>query len=529
MHLVIQFVLCCALVSPLFAGNGSIPRYEVGEKARATITTPVPLIVVDQEKTEMLRQQEAARVPAIFRFYPKAVDEAENKLRTVFDNTREKFQNQIQTDFNKPTLGTEALAQPKFQRLQSNFRKQNKNFPLTEDLAQVWATGDSDAAIQTTLAGKLREVMAGYIRPDNLPQVAKTGPWNGRVVTLPSPGYVLDLETAQKQSFTTNKTNFVAIGKLRKEFISSYPSNEQAVAKFIASFIQENLVPDEELTRQARASRTEAIWSADNYEAGQVLVSSNEPITPRIKAALDQLREKMTAQAAQAELAEEKLKAQNKAARFREQALLAKAEAETAAERNWWLAIAGGAVGIVVLISVLLRLKKKPVVTALVPMSMVGSHSNVPMLSSNGEGSVVLSTSATSTAVPSVEADAWKERALVAELKAEQLSTVVKAGLLPQLSRWLANKFVSRLALERRQLLETQHRAELAIAEIEHRLEEVRAPLEERLRVYEDRIQTLEAELAAKAAENQELIKATILAARRKLEQERSKNLLEFN
>jgi hypothetical protein len=340
---------------------------------------------------------------------------------------------------------------------------------------------------------------------------------------------VLDLETAQKQSVTTNKTNFVAISKLRKDFISSYPSNEQAVAKFIASFIKENLVPDEELTRQARASRTEAIWSADNYEAGQVLVSSNEPITPRIKAALDQLREKMSAEAAQAEVAEEKLKAQNKAARFREQALLAKAEAETATERNWWLAIGGGVVGIVVLLSVLLRLKKKPVVTALVPMPMVGSHANVSMLSPTGEGSVVISTSATPTAFPSAEVDAWKERALDAELKAEQLSTVVKAGLLPQLSRWMANKFVSRLALERRQLLETQHRAELVIAEIEHRLEEVRAPLEERLRVYEERIQALEAELAAKAAENQELIKATILAARRKLEQERSKNLLEFN
>jgi hypothetical protein len=529
MHFVIQIFLCCALVSPILAGTGFIPQYEVGNRARATITTPVPLIVVDQQKTEMLRQQEAARVPAIFRFYPKAVDEAENKLRTAFDNGREKFQNQIQAEFKKPALDIQALAQPKFQQLQSNFQKQNKSFPLTADLVQLWATGESDAAIQTAFAGKLRGVMAGYIRPDTLSPVAKIGPGNGMVVTLPSSGYVLDLETAQKQSFLTNKTSFIAIGKLRNEFINSYPSNEQAVARFIASFIKENLVPDEELTRQARASRTEAIWSADNYEAGQVLVSSNEPITPRIKAALDQLREKMTADSAQAEQAEEKLKAQNKAARFREQALLAKAEEETAAERNWWMAIAGGVVGVVVLLSVLLRLKKKPAVTGLVSMPMVSSQSNIPMLSSVGEGSVVISTFSSPAAFPSAEADAWKERALDAELKAEQLSTVVKAGLLPQLSRWLANKFVSRLALERRQLMETQHRAELVIAEIENRLEQVRAPLEERLRVYEERIQTLEAELAAKAAENQELIKATIVAARRKIEQERSKNLLEFN
>jgi hypothetical protein len=530
MHLVIQIALFCALALPVFGGAGSIPNYTVGDKARTTITTPIPLIVVDQEKTEALRQQEAGRIPAIYRYYPKAADEAENNLRSAFDNAREKFINLLQTNYNKRVLSPEALVQGKFERVQATFQKQQKTFPLTSDLAQIWAKGESDAAVQTEMAGKLRSVMSRYIRQDGLPAFAKLGTSTAKVVALPSPGYVLDLEAVEKQSYTTNKTNFLGINKFKKEYLSSYPSNEQAVANFIASFIKINLVADEELTRQARASHIDAIWAADNYEPGQVVVTSNETITPRIKAALDQLREKMAAEAAKAELTEEKLKAQNKAARFREQALLAKAEAQAATERNWWLAIGGGVVGIVVLVSVLFRLRRQPQSMALVSVPMVASHSNVPMLSQSAEGSMVISSSAASVEAPSLEADIWKERALEAEMKAEQLSTVVKAGLFPQLSRWLAQKFVSRLVLERSQLLDTQHRAELAIAEIECRLEEVRAPLEERLRVYEQRIEDLEAQLAAKAAENQELIKATILAARKKLEEERSKgSLINYN
>jgi len=105
---------------------------------------------------------------------------------------------------------------------------------------------------------------------------------------------------------------------------------------------------------------------------------------------------------------------------------------------------------------------------------------------------------------------------------------VVKQGLLPQLSRWLAQKFVTRLSAERKLLIETQRAAELAVLQIEQRLMEVRAPLEERLRTYEERIQDLEKQLTAKTVENQELIKATILAARKKLEEER-KGHLEFN
>lgn len=531
MHLFIQLALCCLLAFPLVAANSPIPNYEVGDTAKATITTPIPLIVVDQQKTEMLRQQEAARVQAIFRYYPKVMDEAENNLRTAFDGMREKFQNLLQTNFNKRVLGTQALAQARFQRFHSNFQKQNKNFPLTVDLVHLWASGESDAAIQTEYAAKLRTVMSGYIRPDSLPPAGKVGPWNGRVVALPSPGYVLDLETAEKQSFLLNKTNFVALNKARKEFVSSFPSNEVNVARFIASFIKENLVLDEELTAQARSRRTEAIWAADNYDVGQVLVSSNESVTPRIKAALDQLREKTAADTAKAEAAEQKLQAHAKAARFQEQALLAKAEADAASERNTWIAIGAGALAIVVLLGVLLRFKKRPAQShALVPMPLVSTQVHVPLLPTT-EGSMVVSSSAAPSVVTSAETDHWKERAIEAELKAEQLSTVVKAGLFPQLSRWLAQKFVRRLVLERKELMETQRRAELAIVEMETRLHEIRAPLEERLRAYEERIQELERKLAAKNEENQELIKATILAARRKLEEERSnsKNLLEFN
>ena len=103
------------------------------------------------------------------------------------------------------------------------------------------------------------------------------------------------------------------------------------------------------------------------------------------------------------------------------------------------------------------------------------------------------------------------------------------ATLIPHLARWLMNKLVRGLALQRKQLIETQQKAEQELAELEERLVAVQAPLEDRLKAYEQRIAELEKGLTAKGEENRELIKATIAIAKKKLEQERSKDRLAWN
>jgi hypothetical protein len=91
------------------------------------------------------------------------------------------------------------------------------------------------------------------------------------------------------------------------------------------------------------------------------------------------------------------------------------------------------------------------------------------------------------------------------------------------------SKLVRGLAMQRKQLMETQQKAEQELAELEQRLVAVQAPLEDRLKAYEQRIAELEKGLTAKGEENRELIKATIAIAKKKLEQERSKDRLAWN
>jgi hypothetical protein len=97
----------------------------------------------------------------------------------------------------------------------------------------------------------------------------------------------------------------------------------------------------------------------------------------------------------------------------------------------------------------------------------------------------------------------------------------LRAGLLPHLARWMSTEVFHRMASHREALAKSQQQAEADMAQLEARLARVHAPLEERLQTYEKRIAELESDLAARNAENRELIEAKIHLARKKLASER--------
>lgn len=123
----------------------------------------------------------------------------------------------------------------------------------------------------------------------------------------------------------------------------------------------------------------------------------------------------------------------------------------------------------------------------------------------------------------------WRQRALLAELRAEQAQAAVGASLAPHLAQALKEMLVQELAVQRRELLQAQQIAAAEIAQLTHHLDELRAPIQERLRSYEMRIQELEKELAARNEENRELLKLKIDMLRHQLEIESTRNRMEFN
>ena len=144
-------------------------------------------------------------------------------------------------------------------------------------------------------------------------------------------------------------------------------------------------------------------------------------------------------------------------------------------------------------------------------------------------GSRLIASTGTAGSELPVPDDIWRQRALLAEQRAEQARAVVDASLAPQLAQALKEALVQELAVQRRELLQAQQIAAAEIAQLTHHLDELRAPIQERLRSYEMRIQELEKELAARNEENRELLKLKIEMFRRQLEVESPRNRLEFN
>jgi hypothetical protein len=117
--------------------------------------------------------------------------------------------------------------------------------------------------------------------------------------------------------------------------------------------------------------------------------------------------------------------------------------------------------------------------------------------------------------------DAWRQRALAAEALAAKQNQILDEKVGPELKEFAKEALVQGLYRQRNVLMETQLRAQQALAELESRLSELHLPGHERIRAYEKRIAELEKELETRGEEMRELTRATLLLVKQKLEQER--------
>jgi uncharacterized protein (UPF0147 family) len=120
--------------------------------------------------------------------------------------------------------------------------------------------------------------------------------------------------------------------------------------------------------------------------------------------------------------------------------------------------------------------------------------------------------------------DAWRQRALAAEALAAKQTQILDEKVGPELREFAKEALVQGLYHQRNALIETQQRAQQALAELENRLSDLHLPVHERIRAYEKRIAELEKELESRGEEMRELTKATLLLVKQKLEQEREGN-----
>lgn len=479
--------LACLFVATLLVLN-SLPasgalEYQLGDEAQEDIVTPVSLAVLDSEATEALKQKESRRVPVVYRFYPHALDEVEAAFHSTFVRTRSNFVDVVRARFSKDSLSADETESKDFQRLLRDFQQQNLLFPPSPQLARIWARGESDDEIEAPLIERLRDSMKAYVRADTAPKDI----WVGSTIRLISiaDNEVLDEELVKERGFNLAKTNFVSVTHTKNDLLKQFPVEDRAIAKYVASFIKPNCLMESDLIRELRTQRTEGLLVTNRYRAGQVIVKRGQVINPKMLAALQQLETQIGS---------------------------ATSKSGFAQNFGWifWTLI-GCASALLMAFVLVWQAAKRRARAALLPMTI--SHSSLSVSSPNDTAAEI----------------AWRERALQAEQRANQAQAIVRSGMIGQLAQWMAGRMTQSLVSQRAELLQTQQRAAMEMAELAERLEKIHAPLQERLAAYEQRIADLEKELTLKSEENRELIRAKIEILRKQWEIERDQNRLEFN
>jgi hypothetical protein len=146
------------------------------------------------------------------------------------------------------------------------------------------------------------------------------------------------------------------------------------------------------------------------------------------------------------------------------------------------------------------------------PVETAGSAENHPTV-------VHIETSGSSH----TQSQAWQRRAEEAERRAQRATVVLRAGLIPHLSRWLKEKLVRKLVSDRAQLMEVQRAAALKMLAVDERLSKIESQIQQRNQDYEQRIDELMKELVVAKEENRELIQAKITLVKAEMERERMK------
>lgn len=465
-------LLACLSVAPA-ALRGAGNDYQLGDVAREDVIAPVAFRVVNPEATAALRQRVAQEVLFVLRHTPQSGAEAEREIRTRVDTARTRFRELMTAALGGRTpRAADAGTMPYARVLGRLAREEGRGLPL-EALAPRWLAEEPDAPLLAEWLRPLREVMAQPILASRVDDGLPSGQ-PVRLVPVTSLDQAPGAADLERPGPPVPAASLLSLTRARRLIESHFPSDQNDIGRFIASYVRLNAAPDKEATESLRARRMEGVTANDSFEAGQVVVRRGQRIDRAALTALAAMREKSVIGTLQTKLAAE----QSVAGRITQQTI--------------W--IAGGLAGVGVILAVILwRLRGRPS-AALVPLDGAA-------LAGGGADGV------------------WRDRALIAEGKAERAQQAIRSGVMG----WMRERIFQNLFRQRERLLTAQEKAEQEMRELEQRLGQLHAPLQDRIRAYERRIEELERELADKGEENRQLIGARIDVARQQLRMERER------
>jgi len=275
-----------------------LPNYRVGDVLATDVVAPTELIVVDPERTARLREEEARKIPPVFRFYPDRAEDARSALREYFALGREQFTKRMEAVFGKRALTAEELRRgPVRARLQreviERLRAQGAPFPLTEEVVSAWALGQDGASVLARLETALHSIMSRYIRPDGQPRELMENV-TGEVRIVPA-----RLEPAEgverlHEYPRVRASDVLTLTEAREVLRRSLSETDaRQYGAWLAELVRVNCVLAEDVTERWRRQATAHLVATTRYAPRQLIAARGQVVTPQIHAALEALRRQM--------------------------------------------------------------------------------------------------------------------------------------------------------------------------------------------------------------------------------------------
>lgn len=475
--------LISTLLFAFSPSEAAIPVYKLGDIADQDVITPVALTVVDPVATEKLKEKLSQEVLPVVRFSPSGASDAEQRLRQSLETAKSNFLTTLRHALNGQPPADLATTSPAYvAAIRIVSAESPAHLPFAQ-FAPLWIQNKSDHLLIADLVQPLKEVM---VQPIVTSKTDSTIPSNQSVqlVTVSQLDASPTQQELEKPSTRLTSGKILSLWRARRLVETSFPPGQEDTGRFVASFVVANAAADPALTELLRARKKEGVTANNSYEAAQVIVRKGQIIDQAALSALAAMRERSLIGTLQSRLDQE-------------QSIATQIKSQT----KW---IVGSLVFVcMALLLVLWRLRARPPLPALAGPTQDMLPGAEDRLLSDGNN-----------------AEVWRNRALIAEGKAERAHQAIRSGVLG----WMREKIFQTLFRQRTELLSAQKKAELEMGELEQRLESLHAPLQERIRAYEQRIEELERELAAQGKANRDLIGARIAVARQHLDIERERS-----
>lgn len=446
--------------------------------------------VLESSNSSEISSENKSESAAIFRFHSGAADEVESEFHSAFNAARASFQKRLDATFlleslfQDHRLDAKALASDRFAQLINGYQNENGSFPLTRELAEIWATGGSDAELQNAWARPLRAAMQHCILAQ--PVLDEASRFDHAIlVSVTNLAQTISPAVAQENGKEIARSDFYTLDKAKRELELVFSPEEKPVADFLASFLKENCAYGLEPKQPSAPKVIEAVVaSATTDEAAtnksEAIVAAPKTVQP------------------------------NNPSRKNGSAFIAFFSSPST---QTILAAAATGLGLLLIVIWL-------------PRRIRSTKEKARRLPASNASEVIEETASFSApenlevqpTVPiQAEIEFWRNRALEAERRLETVSATTRSHLMPHLARMLMDKFVQRLFSQRTVLLNTQEMATLKVVEMEKQLEKIHASHECQLEAYRLRIERLEKELAAKTEENRALIRTAMQLTERGL------------